>query len=397
MPIEPPAGEKFRFPTPRPSRPLAYALSVLLPAAALLCSAATRSWSERIPFILFFLTVSIVSAAGGLGPGLVAAGASTAFGYALLRTSATPDHAAIAHLGALAFAPVALFSAWLGAIFRAAIRERERAIAALRESESRERAHAAELQAALCGRDEFLAAAAHELKTPLTALQLQVQQLARAARAGLSPSEERVAASAAIARTVARMTRLVNDLLELSRIAAGKLPLQIEDVDLAELAREVAARFALELERSGSRLSISAEAPVVGRWDRQRLDQILTNLLSNAIRYGRGAPIEVRLERGTDLASLTITDRGIGIGPDELERIFERFERGDRTRMFGGLGIGLWIVREAVHALKGAVRVESIPDSGSVFTVELPIDPRRPLEVGMGRVAPGVALDAIRP
>jgi signal transduction histidine kinase len=391
-----PPGEKFRFPAPRVSVPFAYALSVLLPAAALLGNVATRPWSERIPFILFFLTVSVVSAIGGLGPGLVVTATSTALGYAFLRMSATPEHAAIAHLGALAFAPVALLSAWLGAIFRAAFRERERAISALRESESRERARATELEAALRGRDEFLAAASHELKTPLTALQLQVQQLARAAREGLMSSEQRMATAAAIERTVARMARLVNELLELSRIAAGKLPLEIEDVDLAELAREVAARFALELERSGSRLSISAEAPVVGRWDRQRLDQIVTNLLSNAIRYGRGAPIEVHLERGTEFASLTVRDRGIGIGPDELERIFERFERGDRTRMHGGLGIGLWIVREAVHLLGGTVRVESVPDSGSVFTVDLPIDARQPVEAGMGRVVRAALADAVR-
>ncbi len=111
----------------------------------------------------------------------------------------------------------------------------------------------------------------------------------------------------------------------------------------------------------------------VGPWDRLRLEQVAGNLLSNAIKYGPGQPVEVRVHRDGRRGILAVADRGIGVAPEEQQRIFDRFERAVTARHFGGLGLGLWIAREIVTRLGGSVRVESQPGQGATFTVELPL------------------------
>jgi signal transduction histidine kinase len=173
-------------------------------------------------------------------------------------------------------------------------------------------------------------------------------------------------------RQVRQFTRLVNDLLDISRIAAGRLDLRREEVDLAAVVRDVAARFAPELAQAGCPLTVRADAPAVGRWDRLRLDQVATNLLSNALKYGRGQPIAVAVEADDRAARLTVRDQGIGIAPEHQARIFECFERAVTGYEHGGLGLGLYIVRRIVEGLGGSIRVASAPGKGSTFTVELP-------------------------
>jgi signal transduction histidine kinase len=138
------------------------------------------------------------------------------------------------------------------------------------------------------------------------------------------------------------------------------------------LAREVTDRFADELAVCGCEVSVDAELPVVGRWDRMRLDQVLTNLVTNAMKYGRGKPIEVRVVADGEQARVEVTDHGIGIAPEHQARIFERFERAVTPREYGGLGLGLWIVARVVEELRGRVRVLSAPGEGARFIVELP-------------------------
>jgi signal transduction histidine kinase len=118
---------------------------------------------------------------------------------------------------------------------------------------------------------------------------------------------------------------------------------------------------------------VRLDGPLTGRWDRLRLEQVVTNLLSNALKYGPGKPIQVRLEAAGELARLTVRDEGIGIEPECLSRIFEKFERAVSGRHYGGLGLGLYITRQIVSALGGRVAVESRPQQGAVFTVELPL------------------------
>jgi signal transduction histidine kinase len=176
-------------------------------------------------------------------------------------------------------------------------------------------------------------------------------------------------------RAVTRVTELVDNLLETSRMTVGQIPLEIEDVDLSPVARDVVDRLGPELARAGSRLTMHADQPVVGRWDPTRLEQIVANLLSNAIKYGASAPIEVRVGWAGQVARFEIQDHGIGIHPEQQERIFCRFERAAPVRHYAGLGVGLWTVRRLVEAHGGTVRVESESGAGARFTVELPPAP----------------------
>jgi signal transduction histidine kinase/CHASE1-domain containing sensor protein len=224
-------------------------------------------------------------------------------------------------------------------------------------------------QEAVAARDEFLSIASHELKTPLTSLVLHADSLRAAARRGQVEQVGRKAE--VIRRNVDRLSRLVTSLLDISRISAGRLDLEIEEVDLAEVARDVAARFEDEARRAGCTIRIKADEPVVGRWDRMRIDQVATNLLSNALKYGAGKPVEMVVEGDGPRAILSVRDHGIGISEEDQRRIFQRFERAVSKRNYGGFGLGLWIVRQIVESLGGRVRVQSAPGGGSLFTVEL--------------------------
>ncbi|HEX9102466.1 MAG TPA: ATP-binding protein, partial [Polyangia bacterium] len=202
----------------------------------------------------------------------------------------------------------------------------------------------ADAQRAVRLRDDFLSIAGHELRTPLTALQLQLQSLVRNAKRPAAPTaRELVERLEKASGHVARLERLINELLDVSRITTGRMLMHPEDVDLAALAREVVERFADDSARAQSPITLHAPAPVAGRWDRLRIDQVLTNLVANAIKYGAGKPVDVEVAQQGDRAILRVRDRGIGIGSADQQRIFGRFERAVSERHFGGLGLGLWI------------------------------------------------------
>ncbi|HLK99410.1 MAG TPA: ATP-binding protein [Myxococcaceae bacterium] len=232
-----------------------------------------------------------------------------------------------------------------------------------------------EAQDAIRLRDEFLSIASHELKTPLTPLSLKLQMLGRELRkqpdSALKRSVEDYVATGN--RQVKKLSELVSDLLDVTRISGGKLRLEFEDVDLATLVREVVTRHEPEASRLGSTLERDIQGTVVGHWDRLRLEQVVTNLVDNAIKYGAGKPVRVRVQVGESRALLQVRDEGIGIAPEYLPRIFGRFERAVSERHYGGLGLGLYITRTIVEAMGGHIGVESKPGEGSVFTVELPL------------------------
>ncbi|WP_437977815.1 ATP-binding protein [Sorangium sp. So ce295] len=226
---------------------------------------------------------------------------------------------------------------------------------------------------AVRAREIFLAVAAHELKTPITPLRAEVESVLRAARAAradrLTP-ERLVVKLSVVERQIDRLERLVSDLLDVSRIAAGRIELQIQEVDLAEVVCDVVEQHKYDLARNSMSLHLAADA--TGGWDRRRLDQVVNNLLTNALKYGRGRPITITVWSSDVRAWLTIADQGIGIAPEHQAIIFNQFERAVSERHYGGLGLGLWIVREVVGAMGGTVSVASEPDVGSTFTVELP-------------------------
>jgi len=227
-------------------------------------------------------------------------------------------------------------------------------------------------QEAVRARDDFLSIASHELRTPLTPLRLQTQILRRLLAHGATPAREKLASSLdTLERQTDRLGRLVSDLLDVSRITAGKLTLHREQLDLADLAREVVERYA---GASRSRIELRT-LPALGSWDRARLEQVATNLLANAMKYGEGRPIDVVVQPRDGGAVLTVRDRGIGIAPEDTERIFGRFERAASATAYGGLGLGLYIAQQIVVAHGGRISVESAPGEGAAFTVVLPDTP----------------------
>lgn len=227
-------------------------------------------------------------------------------------------------------------------------------------------------QRAVAMRDVFLSVASHELRTPLNTLQLQVQAFLRAARKTGDPrSQERLDRLAAQTR---RLAELVSTLLDVSRLRNDRPILEPVELDLCELVREVVARDAELAQSAGCALEVELPGPTRGRWDRMRLEQALTNLLGNAIKFGAGRPVGVKLEARGERVRLSVTDHGVGIAPEDQARIFERFERAVSAHSFGGLGLGLWIVSQNVRAHGGTVEVHSAPGQGARFTVELPRD-----------------------
>ncbi|MEZ4296041.1 MAG: HAMP domain-containing sensor histidine kinase [Polyangiaceae bacterium] len=173
-----------------------------------------------------------------------------------------------------------------------------------------------------------------------------------------------------------RLDHLVTELLDVSRIAAGRLDLQTRGVDLAAIARAVVERFEDDARSRGAKLSCEAPIPVIGTWDELRIDQIVTNLLSNALKYGRGSPIIVRVHGTPQEAILEVHDGGAGVPEEAQDRIFERFERMPTAGTIAGFGLGLWIVRQIVERHGGTIRLVSRLGQGSTFIVTLPREVR---------------------
>jgi signal transduction histidine kinase len=164
----------------------------------------------------------------------------------------------------------------------------------------------------------------------------------------------------------------VDDSLDVSRIARGELSMIGSQVDLSDVARTAVSQLEEPLRSSGSRLTLDAPDAVIGNWDRARLEQVVTNLVANAIKYGAGKPIEVIVRTQDGAAQLVVRDHGIGIPPDDQARVFGRFERAVPSEHYGGLGLGLYVVQRIVEQLGGHVTCESVPNEGSTFTVILP-------------------------
>lgn len=231
-------------------------------------------------------------------------------------------------------------------------------------------------------RDDFLSIASHELRTPLTPIRMQLQLAKKYLQTRL-PSDP---ASAVLAKGLDdaeqqfdRFLKLVENLLDVSRITAGLLSVEREEIDLSGLALEVAARFSPELKKKACEFTVSVQPGIKGCLDRVRIEQVLINLLSNAMKYGAGKPVEISLSSQVGptrerVATLVVRDHGIGISKQHQGKVFGRFERFASPKHFGGLGLGLYIVRSIVLAHGGEVTVEGDVGMGAKFTVLLPLD-----------------------
>jgi PAS domain S-box-containing protein len=232
---------------------------------------------------------------------------------------------------------------------------------------------------AVQARDEFLSVASHELRTPLTSLNLQIEGLLRGLRRSKgrnTPPPEMILGKLDVAaRQVGRLRRLIEELLDVSRISTGQFNVELETVDLAAMAKDMITRFADDAKKADCPVLVHADASVTGQWDRLRVEQVMVNLFTNALKFGAGKPVELTVSAEDDAACLIVRDHGIGVPEEAQARIFERFERAPSAQGFGGLGLGLYIAQRIVTAHGGRIQLTSFPGKGAAFTVTLPLAP----------------------
>jgi signal transduction histidine kinase len=231
-----------------------------------------------------------------------------------------------------------------------------------------------DLRRALVSRDEFFSIASHELKTPLTSLKLK-NQLAKRGIGIWSQGENSNKYLIESGEQIERLVRLVDDMLDLSRYRAGTLLMQMEEFDAAELVRTIMERLSPQLDAQGMKLSLEANSPCYLTGDRMRIEQVLQNLVVNAIKYAPGNPLEVRLHSNKNHVEILVQDSGPGIAENDQERIFQRFERATSSNHVTGLGIGLYLARAIVEAHRGTLEVKSELGKGATFIIELPRSP----------------------
>lgn len=229
-----------------------------------------------------------------------------------------------------------------------------------------------ELEEAVQARDDFIAIAAHELRSPMTALALRLQTLEISAKR--SHDADLAQQIARTRRSVDRYVRRAVVLLDVTRLNSGELALSPVPVRIAELVRDVVEAHADEAAFHEAALTAEADVDAQGWWDQHMIEQILSNLVTNAIKYGRGTPVRVRATVEAQVACFAVSDGGPGIDDLQRARIFEKFERviGDAGYR-SGYGLGLWIVARMVAAHGGTIEVTTAPQGGALFVVRLPL------------------------
>ncbi len=235
----------------------------------------------------------------------------------------------------------------------------------------------AETKRELQERDEFLSIIAHELRNPLSALLMITQLLERQFQEGKFADGIEFKSMANILQKakeqIEQFSVLVEDLLDVSRISAGRLSIKRTSVNLAETIQSCLRHYEVMIRKAKCPLQLDLQTQIIGQWDPIRLEQILWNLLSNALKFGAGKPIEISSKLEANKAIIKVIDHGIGISKEDQEKIFTRFTRAVSIRDYAGFGLGLYIAKQLANAQGGSVRVQSEIGQGSTFTVELPL------------------------
>ncbi|MGN8140329.1 hybrid sensor histidine kinase/response regulator [Pseudomonas sp. 22105] len=233
-----------------------------------------------------------------------------------------------------------------------------------------------ELEQAVRMRDDFMSIVAHEVRTPLNGLILETQlrkmHLARDNAAAFTLDKMHAMVDRD-ERQIKSLIRLIEDMLDVSRIRTGKLSIRPTRFNLAQLVGNVLQNFAQQIEAAETEVSFTAAEPVEGNWDEFRIEQVVSNLLTNALRYGGKSPIQVRVYRQGNEARVEVQDQGIGISEENQKRIFQQFERVSAKTVVAGLGLGLFISEQIVAAHGGSIVVESKINEGALFRVCLPL------------------------
>ncbi len=224
-------------------------------------------------------------------------------------------------------------------------------------------------------RDEFLMIASHELRTPITALKMQLQMAqwnVKVNEGNVSTADRLVKALDVSMTQVDRMSKIIEDMLDVSRMQSGSLDLDKEQCDLVSIIREVSERFLPELHSARCQIELKEVGNILGEWDKVRMEQVLSHLIANAIKYAPGKKIEISAIQSGKQAKLEVKDQGPGIPVEKQSVIFKRFGRA-ASRNLGGLGLGLYICKQIIEAHGGKIRVESTEGHGSAFVIELPL------------------------
>jgi signal transduction histidine kinase len=233
-----------------------------------------------------------------------------------------------------------------------------------------------ELAEALAARDRFLSVAAHELRNPMTSMYLRVQQLVNTAgSAGADKQDRMIREIERLEHLMAHYIKRATMLLDVSRVAAGKITLEPVPVDFAALLRDAVEEVRPAAQHAGSQLTVDIPDELRGVWDRLAVEQVIENILSNAVKFGAGQAIEISLGSASDTVSLRVRDHGIGMSKLDQTHLFERFRRGQGAQQHIGFGVGLWLVSELVEAMGGRISIVSATETGSTFTVTLPLTP----------------------
>jgi len=255
--------------------------------------------------------------------------------------------------------------------------EVKRQVEALEESRRELRATQAELERSVQMRDDFMSMVAHELRTPLNTLFLETQlremQLAKGNQGAFSEENLRKMV-ARDGRQIHSMIRLINDMVDVSRIRSGKLSIRPADTELSALLARIVSDLAQRTEAAGGTIALNAPSTVAGVWDEFRVEQIIINLLTNALRYGGSKPVTITLRKRDGWADIEVRDQGVGISPEDQLRIFKPFERAGTKDVREGLGLGLYIARQLAESHGGTLDVRSAPDQGAAFILSLPLD-----------------------
>lgn len=246
-------------------------------------------------------------------------------------------------------------------------------VAALHARIAELEAENAALASQLRGRDQFLTQAAHELRNPMTPILGQVQLMRRQFEISALTPATLEAGLARLECVIQRYIRRATTLLDVSRIRAGRLHLRPVRVPLGPLMSQVVQDLRPQAVQAGATVTLETPEPITGTWDRLAVEQVLDNLLSNALKYGGGTPVTMSAQQDREWVTISVLDGGPGIPDPDQARIFDRFERGMGAAPRGGFGVGLWIVRELAAAMGGTVSVRSQPGAGAAFTVVLPL------------------------
>lgn len=356
-----------------------YGLSVILGALAFLITHIFKFYPDKTPFyMLYFTLVAVSSWYGRLRGAILTTTIIATEAFFLLYDNMQYELSAL--LGLISFVISALVVCFLIDFARGTneikkFKEQEKLYSQTFTQLFGEHIKA---RKEIKARDEFLSIVSHELKTPLTSMLLKLHNMLNSvynvSLANFSvPELMHVLENAE--KQIEWLSVMINDLINVSLITTGRMHLKVQDVDLVGITHRVLQNFSELLKREKYKIRIEDTSPVVGRWDEVRIEQAITNLVSNAIKYGRGEPIDIKILATGNIGRFIIQDRGIGINPNEQKVIFDLFERAEEQGgNHKGLGVGLYITSQIVKIHGGSIKLASTPLKGSCFTIDLPLN-----------------------